>query len=112
MRPCRRILLHVPSPPQGTLSLVVASEADASLAIQLAPSSGNAGYQFKTHPNIDKGAYGSKGLLALRDPARPFPTNSELGVLKWRLQARCMQRTLLAWLAATSQCRLLACRPS
>ena len=27
-------------------------------------------------------------MLALRDPARPFPTNSELGVLKWRMASR------------------------
>lgn len=46
----------------------------------------NAGYQFKTHPNIDKAAYSADGTLRLKDPTRPFPTGSALGVLKWRLQ--------------------------
>ena len=27
-------------------------------------------------------------VLALKDPARPFPTGAPLGVLKWRLQTR------------------------
>jgi hypothetical protein len=38
---------------QGSLALVVAAEADATLQIALT-SGDNAGYQFKTHPNIDK----------------------------------------------------------
>jgi len=46
----------------------------------------NPGYQFKTHPNIDKARYGSDGVLALKDATRAFPTNSSLGVLKWRFQ--------------------------
>lgn len=46
----------------------------------------NVGYQFKTHPNIDKAAYSADGTLRLKDPTRPFPTGSALGVLKWRLQ--------------------------
>jgi hypothetical protein len=33
----------------------------------------NAGFQFKTHPNIDKAGYGN-GVLGLKDPSRPFPT--------------------------------------
>ena len=62
-------------------------EDSARIRVQTA-AGGNAGYQFKTHPNIDKGAYSSGGLLGLKDPARPFPTGSALGILKWRLQAR------------------------
>lgn len=33
----------------------------------------NSGFQFKTHPNIDKAGYGN-GVLGLKDPSRPFPT--------------------------------------
>jgi hypothetical protein len=34
----------------------IQNEADACLRVQLAQGA-NAGYQFKTHPNIDKAAY-------------------------------------------------------
>ena len=47
----------------------------------------NAGYQFKTHPNIDKALYAREALLGLKDPERPFPTGDPVGILKWRMQA-------------------------
>ncbi len=45
----------------------------------------NQGYQFKTHPNIDKQLYASN-VLGLKDSERPFPTGSALPILKWRMQ--------------------------
>ena len=27
-------------------------------------------------------------MLGLKDPSRPFPTGSELGILKWRMQTK------------------------
>jgi len=45
----------------------------------------NTGFQFKTHPNIDKASYASQSLIAMKDPNRPFPSASAVGVLKWRL---------------------------
>ena len=47
----------------------------------------NPGYQFKTHPNIDKQLYGSN-ILGNKDADRPFPTGSALPILKWRMQVR------------------------
>ena len=44
----------------------------------------NAGFQFKTHPNINKPLFSSSSALGLKDAARGFPTNSAVGVLKWR----------------------------
>lgn len=72
---------------QGTLSLVVNNDDDAFLRVVVA-SGPNRGFQFKTHPNIDKAAYSSSNVLGLKDPSRPFPTGSELGILKWRLQTK------------------------
>ncbi|KAI3431813.1 hypothetical protein D9Q98_010566 [Chlorella vulgaris] len=72
---------------QGSMSLQIGNEADACLRVQLAGGA-NPGYQFKTHPNIDKAVYSNDNLLGLKDPARPFPTGAPLGVLKWRLQTR------------------------
>ncbi|KAI8472701.1 MAG: delta-cop [Monoraphidium minutum] len=88
---------------QGTLSLVVASEPDAYIRAKVRQGP-NVGYQFKTHPNIDKAAYNSEGLLGLKDPARPFPTGTELGVLKWRFQSRdesLVPLTINAWPSAS-----------
>lgn len=71
---------------QGTMSLVVGNDADAYVAVQIRQGN-NPAFQFKTHPNIDKAGY-SNGVLGLKDPSRPFPTGSELGVLKWRFQSK------------------------
>lgn len=61
------------------------SEDDATVrvAIETGP---NKGYNFKTHPNIDKQLYSNQNLLGLKDPERPFPIGSPVGILKWRMQ--------------------------
>lgn len=69
----------------GTMSLIVTRESDACLRVLLRETP-TEGYQFKTHPNIDKTLYGSENALGLKDPARPFPVGSPLGILKWRMQ--------------------------
>ncbi len=38
------------------MSLVVGSDADAFVAVHIRAGANN-GFQFKTHPNIDKAAY-------------------------------------------------------
>ena len=70
---------------KGDLQLLVtdATMAKATVPVRLGE---NAGFQFKTHPNIDKAVWSSSSVLGLKDPSRPFPTNSALGVLKWRMQ--------------------------
>ena len=69
----------------GAMSLTVAPDIDACVRVQL---SGEPlpGYQFKTHPNIDKALFGESNALGLKDPARSFPSGAPLGVLKWRYQ--------------------------
>lgn len=69
----------------GAMSLTVGPDVDGCVRVHL---SGNPlpGYQFKTHPNIDKGLYGDSNVLGLKDPSRPFPSGAPLGVLKWRYQ--------------------------
>lgn len=39
----------------------------------------------QTHPNVDKEAFRSDGLIRLKQAQRPFPLHSDVGVLKWRL---------------------------
>ena len=58
--------------------------AEEAACLRVALSSGkNQGFQFKTHPNIDKGLYNSQNLLGLKDPESPFPTSTQLGILRW-----------------------------
>lgn len=68
---------------QGTMSLQVLTEDDAYLHVALDTGDVDR-FQFKTHPNIDKQLYANDQVLGLRDPERPFPTGSALGILKWR----------------------------
>nr|XP_026483978.1 coatomer subunit delta [Vanessa tameamea] len=41
--------------------------------------------QLQTHPNVDKEAFRSEGVVRLKQAQRPFPLHSDVGVLKWRL---------------------------
>ena len=73
----------------GSMAVAVApTAAGGRVVLTLAPpppGGFDPAFQFKTHPNIDKAAYAADGVLALKDPARPFPAGAPLGVLKWRL---------------------------
>lgn len=42
------------------------------------------GIQLQTHPNIDKDLFRNKSQIGLKNPAKPFPLNTDVGVLKWR----------------------------
>ena len=44
----------------------------------------NKAFQLQPHPNIDKELLKNKSLIALKNPSKPFPTNTDVGVLKWR----------------------------
>eukprot|EP00741_Cyanophora_paradoxa_P012376 tig00020610_g11958.t1 len=72
---------------KGDLSLRVA-DPDAACLKLLVKQGANKGYQFKAHPNVDKNALSNDNALMLKDPSRPFPTGSPLGILKWRYQTK------------------------
>lgn len=69
----------------GTMALLIGREEDACVRVILGGTPAP-GYQFKTHPNIDKAMYTGENALGLKDPSRPFPAGAPLGVLKWRFQ--------------------------
>ena len=46
----------------------------------------NKAIQLQTHPNIDKELLKAKNQIGLKNPAKPFPLNTDVGVLKWRFQ--------------------------
>ena len=70
---------------QGTMSLQIQEQENAFIRIHL-DTGDIRGFQFKTHPNIDKALHSKEGVLGIKDPNRPFPTGSPLGILKWRFQ--------------------------
>jgi len=72
---------------KGELHLEVSDEDSAQLRIEVDVGE-NEGFQFKTHPNIDKKVYAEQGVLGLKNPERPFPISSALGVLKWRVASK------------------------
>lgn len=44
------------------------------------------GFQFQTHPNVDKKMFLQQSVIGLKQAGKGFPINSDIGVLKWRLQ--------------------------
>ncbi|KAJ7555216.1 hypothetical protein O6H91_05G026900 [Diphasiastrum complanatum] len=72
---------------QGTMFLTVQKKEDAYIRVQI-ETGANKGFQFKTHPSIDKELFSQQNILGLKDPNRPFPTGTPSGVVKWRMQSR------------------------
>jgi len=70
---------------KGDLQLLV-SDPNYGKAVVPLKLGANPGFQFKTHPNINKQLWSSSSQLGLKDPARPFPPSQSLGVVKWRMQ--------------------------
>lgn len=69
----------------GMLTLRISEEAFGRIKLQLA-NTNNKGIQLQTHPNIDKELLKTRTQIALKNPAKPFPLNTDVGVLKWRFQ--------------------------
>ncbi|XP_042908362.1 coatomer subunit delta isoform X2 [Parasteatoda tepidariorum] len=46
------------------------------------------GAQSQTHPNIDKELFKSSQVIGMKNSAKPFPVNVDVGVLKWRFQTQ------------------------
>uniref|UniRef100_A0A672L1A1 Coatomer subunit delta n=1 Tax=Sinocyclocheilus grahami TaxID=75366 RepID=A0A672L1A1_SINGR len=42
---------------------------------------------YYTHPHVDKKLFTNESLIVLKNQDKSFPLNSDLGVLKWRLQS-------------------------
>ncbi len=71
---------------QGTMSLQIQDQDNAFIRVHV-DTGDNRDFQFKTHPNIDKQLHARENVLGIKDPGRPFPTGSPLGILKWRHQS-------------------------
>ena len=42
--------------------------------------------QLQTHPNVDRELWRSCGQIGMKMSNKPFPHNTDVGVLKWRFQ--------------------------
>lgn len=71
----------------GLLTLRISDEKYGRIKVQL-QNSDQRGIQLQTHPNVDKELFKSKGQIGLKNPAKPFPMNTDVGVLKWRYQTQ------------------------
>lgn len=71
---------------KGSLTLTAATDAAALCSVQLKPSdsnSGNSGFRFNTHPNVNKALYEKSNILQLKDASKGFPSSRPVGILKW-----------------------------
>jgi coatomer subunit delta len=74
---------------KGDLLLHIADPSKA--VVRIAVTTGDAearGFQFRTHPNVDRTLFATQHLIGLKDPTKPFPaaniSSSPLAVLRWR----------------------------
>nr|CAD7460759.1 unnamed protein product [Timema tahoe] len=61
---------------------------------------------FQTHPNVDKDLFKAKSQIGLKNPTKPFPLHTDVGVLKWRFQAQdetCIPLSINCWPSENSQ---------
>ncbi|KAJ8141299.1 hypothetical protein OY671_005523 [Metschnikowia pulcherrima] len=73
---------------KGDLSLRI-SDASLARAKILLTVGEQAGIQYKTHPNVDKGLFSAANSIGLKDRNKPFPSNDQsLGVLRWKAVAK------------------------
>merc|ERR1719259_572758 len=68
----------------GMLTLKVANEEASKIRLHLEDGVLREGTQLQTHPNIDKALFNANKRIGMKQADRPFPVNTDVGVLKWR----------------------------
>lgn len=71
----------------GLLTLRISDDKFGRIKVKL-DNNDTRGIQLQTHPNVDKELFKTKGQIGLKQPAKPFPLNTDVGVLKWRYQTQ------------------------
>lgn len=71
----------------GLVTLHISDEKWGRIRVQI-ENRDTRGIQLQTHPNVDKELFRAHGQIGLKVPAKPFPLNTDVGVLKWRFQAQ------------------------
>uniref|UniRef100_A0A8B9NL18 Coatomer subunit delta n=1 Tax=Accipiter nisus TaxID=211598 RepID=A0A8B9NL18_9AVES len=69
----------------GMIMLHISDEKFARIRLHV-ENEDKRGVQLQTHPNVDKKLFTAESQIGLKNPEKSFPINSDVGVLKWRLQ--------------------------
>ncbi|KAJ9585904.1 hypothetical protein L9F63_020467 [Diploptera punctata] len=65
----------------GLVTLRIADEKWGRIRVQL-DNKDRRGIQLQTHPNVDKELFKSRSQIGLKNPSKPFPLHTDVGVLK------------------------------
>lgn len=71
----------------GLLTLRVSDEKFGRIRVKIG-NQDTQSVQMQTHPNVDKELFRTHSQIGLKNPGKPFPVNTDVGVLKWRLQTQ------------------------
>ncbi|XP_014281485.1 coatomer subunit delta [Halyomorpha halys] len=71
----------------GLVTLRITDEKYAKIKVYL-DNKDKRGIQLQTHPNVDKELFKLKSQIGLKNPSKPFPLGTDVGVLKWRYQSQ------------------------
>lgn len=71
----------------GLVLLKITDDKLARIKINM-DNNDDKGMQVQTHPNVDKKRFAAEAIIGLKNPAKPFPLNQDIGVLKWRFQTQ------------------------
>lgn len=69
---------------KGDLQLRITDPSFTKLKLALLANP-TQGAQFRTHPNVDKAVFTNSSTIQLKDTSKRFPSNSDIGVLRWRV---------------------------
>lgn len=67
----------------GDLNLRISDPSLTKIKLDLNATPSH-GAQFRTHPNVDRNLFNSSKVIQMTNPARGFPVNQSVGVLRWR----------------------------
>ncbi|XP_054717160.1 coatomer subunit delta-like [Uloborus diversus] len=70
----------------GIVTLNISDEKYGCIRIKI-DNQDEKGVQNQTHPNIDKELFRNSHIIGMKNSAKPFPVNVDVGVLKWRFQS-------------------------
>ncbi|GFS93762.1 coatomer subunit delta [Nephila pilipes] len=71
----------------GIVTLNISDEKFGCIKIKI-DNEDERGVQSQTHPNIDKELFRNSHIIGMKNSAKPFPINVDVGVLKWRFQSQ------------------------
>ncbi|KAF8538440.1 putative coatomer subunit delta [Trichophaea hybrida] len=67
---------------KGNLMLRISDSSLTKIKLNVTADA-SSGAQFRTHPNVDRAAFTSSGMLQLKDTSRDFPVNNQFALLRW-----------------------------